>query len=442
MMEIWFLTMPSIDFTLRDDTSQTLNLTNINDVIYVSFTKLDNTVINVPISFMFSSTEQQLTVDDFITSLVTTSMVNDNTDVMRESGYRIADIFVKPDFADDRALSVLKFCKELKYNINGKTDEVIEVTSGSLPTGLDLEKNSNGNFAIEGYATKENLPPDYSERLNIDAQTTIYDRLIEAEDEIKLEDLYKGREIEFRNIQYAEGSNQFSASETITDNITKDSTALKCIETYVINGETRTRFIIDEMTDMKPFDYYDERIICDVYNNTRHDKNWTGTLISSDCESVVTYDEVRTKYPDEISNNDYKTCTFTLGLCSESGSGYCETKEFSINVRRNYDNTRDNLLVGTKHNAPHQQSYSTYNNDSHIYYHGDTTKASYLALFFLPITKNDGVVKNVAISYAELDLKKNDTTDLDIAIDGNITFARNISGNELQSKIELNTEDV
>jgi len=94
MMEIWFLTMPSIDFTLRDDTSQTLNLTNINDVIYVSFTKLDDTVINVPISFMFSSTEQQLTVDDFITSLVTTSMVNDNTDVMRESGYRIADIFV------------------------------------------------------------------------------------------------------------------------------------------------------------------------------------------------------------------------------------------------------------------------------------------------------------------------------------------------------------
>ena len=434
--------MPSIDFTLRDNTSQTLDLTNINDVIYVSFTKLDDTVVSVPISFMFSSTDQQLTVDDFITSLVTSSMSNDNTDVMRESGYRIADIFVKPDFADDRALSALKFCKELNYNINGKTDEVVEVTSGSLPTGLELKKNSNGNFAIEGYATKENLSTDYANRLDIESQTTVYDKLIEAQDETKLEDLYKGREIEFRNIQYAAGSNQFCASDVITDDITKDSTLLKCIETYTINGETRTRFIIDEITDMKSFDYYDERIVCDVYNNTKHDKNWTGTLISSDCGSVVTYDEVRTKYPDNISCNDYKTCTFTLGLCSESGSGYCETKEFSINVRRNYDSTRDDLLVYSKHNAPHQEAYSTYNNDSYVYYHGDTTKASYLALFFLPITKNDGTVKNIAISYAELDLKKNDTTELDIAIDGNVTFTRNISVNELQSNIELNTENV
>ena len=74
--------MPSIDFTLRDNTSQTLDLTNINDVIYVSFTKLDDTVVSVPISFMFSSTDQQLTVDDFITSLVTSSMSNDNTDAV------------------------------------------------------------------------------------------------------------------------------------------------------------------------------------------------------------------------------------------------------------------------------------------------------------------------------------------------------------------------
>ena len=77
-----------------------------------------------------------------------------------------------------------------------------------------------------------------------------------------------------------------------------------------------------------------------------------------------------------------------------------------------------------------------------VYYYGDTSKASYLALFFLPLTKNNGDKKNIAITWAELDLQKNDTTDLDIAVDGNITFTRNVSGNSLPSNIELNTEKI
>ena len=149
--------MPSIDFSLRDGSSQTVNLTNISNIIYIAYTKPDGSTINVPISFMFSAENQQIKVDDFLTQLSTSNMLNDNTNVMREAGYRVEEIFAVADHSDERALSKLKFCKELCYNISGKTDECIEVTSGCLPKGLELKKNDNGNVVIEGYATQDNI---------------------------------------------------------------------------------------------------------------------------------------------------------------------------------------------------------------------------------------------------------------------------------------------
>lgn len=435
--------MPSIDFSLRDGSSQTVNLTNISNIIYIAYTKPDGSTINVPISFMFSSISQQLTVDDFITSFFTSSMNNENADVIRESGYRVSELFVTPSHADDRALSKFKFCKELCYNINGKTDECIEVTSGSLPKGLELKTNDNGNFIIEGYASQDNVPNNYSCLFDLSSQTLSYDAMVESQSLLKFEDIYKSREIEFRNVQYTGGSTAFCTDEVITDTMTNDSAVLKCIETYVLNGETRTRMFVDELKDDKTmFKYYDERIECDVYCNTKHDKNWKGILMGSDCCSCITYDEVRVKYPSNVSDDDYQECSFTLGLCSASGSGYCETKEFSLSVRRNYDEVRDEMLIPTPYGTAQQGNYSAYNHDSVVYYYGDTTKASYLALFYLPLTTNNGSLKNIAISYAELDLKTTNDTDLDIAIDGNITFTRNVSGNLLASNIELNTENI
>ena len=110
--------MPSIDFSLRDGSSQTVNLTNISNIIYIAYTKPDGSTINVPISFMFSAENQQITVDDFLTQLSTSNMLNDNTNVMREAGYRVEEIFAVADHSDERALSKLKFCKELCYNIS------------------------------------------------------------------------------------------------------------------------------------------------------------------------------------------------------------------------------------------------------------------------------------------------------------------------------------
>ena len=434
--------MPSIDFSLRDGSSQTVNLTNVSNIIYIAFTNLDGSTTTVPISFLFSSDNQQLTVDDFITSFFTSCMNNENTDVIRESGYRVPELFVAPSHADERSLSKLKFCKELCYNINGKTDECIEVTSGCMPKGLELKTNDNGNFVIEGYATQDNVSNNYSCLFDLTSQAKTYDAMVETQNLLQFDDIYKSREIEFRNIQYC-SSTVFCAGQTITDTITNDSAILKCIETYTTNGETRTRFFVDELKDDKTiFKYYDQRIECDVYCKTRHNKDWKGTLLGCDCSSYATYDEVRVKYPSSVSDDDYEECTFTLGLCSASGTGYCETKEFCLCVRRNYDELRDELLIPTPYGTAKQGRYSAYNHDSVVYYYGDTERASYLALFFLPITKNDGTVKNVSIRYAELDLKKEGNIDSYVPIDGNITFNRNVSGNLIESNIELNTENV
>ena len=115
-------------------------MTNVSNIIYIAFTNLDGSTTTVPISFLFSSDNQQLTVDDFITSFFTSCMNNENTDVIRESGYRVSELFVAPSHADERSLSKLKFCKELCYNINGKT--------------LDVYRNENGVRYY--YITKDN----------------------------------------------------------------------------------------------------------------------------------------------------------------------------------------------------------------------------------------------------------------------------------------------
>jgi len=435
--------MANIDFALRDGSTQSVNLTNISNILYIAYTKPDNTTINVPISFMFASTGDSVVVDDFITSFSTTCMNNENIHVMREGGYRIDDVFIRPEWPDEKSYNTLKFCKELCYNISGKTDECIEVTSGSLPSGLELKKNSNGNFAIEGYATCENLHDDYSCRLDINSQIDYYQAMDSDNSEIKFEDLYKSREVEFRNIQYMDsGGSQFTCGVSIQDEVTKDTATLKCVETYVTNGETRTKFIVDELKeDMIPFQYSDGRIIVSENGTTTHDKCWVGKLTNG-CGSTATFDEVRIKYPSVLENKESTICTFTLGLCSESGSGYCDTREFCIKVRRNYDHARDNLLVYSDYDMPNQVVYEGYNGDAQVYYSGDTEKASYIALFFVPVKKSDGTDKNIAIRYAELSLQKSDSTDLTMAIDGSITLNRNVSGNSLITNIELDTENV
>ena len=115
-----------------------------------------------------------------------------------------------------------------------------------MPDGLELKKNSNGNFVIEGYATCENLSTDYSCRFDMNNQIDYANAMDSNCCEIRFDELYKGREVEFRNIQYTSGSCQFTCGDAVTDIVTNDTTSLKCIETYTTNGETRTKFIVDD----------------------------------------------------------------------------------------------------------------------------------------------------------------------------------------------------
>ena len=144
----------TLEFTLKDGSSQILDLSVLANVLYINLNMADGTVLQVPLRFLQLSTGDETSLANIITAILTANMHNEN--VMREMGYKMTDAMVAPFYADDRALEKLKFTKTLEYNVRGRTDEIIEMVSGSLPKGISLVK-SGDTYKIEGHASEDNL---------------------------------------------------------------------------------------------------------------------------------------------------------------------------------------------------------------------------------------------------------------------------------------------
>ena len=84
----------TLEFTLKDGSSQILDLSVLANILYIDLYMEDGTVLQVPLRFLQLSTGVESSLAEILTALITANMNNDN--VMREMGYRSNGAMVAP----------------------------------------------------------------------------------------------------------------------------------------------------------------------------------------------------------------------------------------------------------------------------------------------------------------------------------------------------------
>jgi len=387
----------TLEFTLKDGSTQILDLSVLANVLYIDLYMEDGTILQVPLRFLTLGTGESASLSEILTALITANMNNDN--VMREMGYRVNDAMVVPFYADDRALEKLKFTKTIEYNIRGRSDEIIELVSGELPKGISLVKDGN-TYKIEGYASEDNLT-DYSSVYNYDSTDGVS----------VLENKYKHRQLEFLNIKYVSMDDErFSIGDVVVDQETGSFAPIKEIKTYKVGEETRTKFIVDEFFDEdekieiggqeiavpSTFDYYNGRVTFDSNMNPTINSNWRGFFSSSNGLIHVTFDDVNQILPVSVASENESEFKFTLGMRTPESTEYTDTNDYTLKVRQNFDNVRDKVIPPEE--LPVQKEFDAVSGDSYVYYFGDTPKFVPAAIWYVPFKKTDGSPANIPLT--------------------------------------------
>ena len=378
----------TLEFTLKDGSSQILDLSVLANILYIDLYMEDGTVLQVPLRFLQLSTGVESSLAEILTALITANMNNDN--VMREMGYRSNGAMVAPFYADDRALNKLKFSKTLEYNIRGRSDEIIELVSGSLPKGISLVKDGD-TYKIEGYASEDNFD-----------HTTLEE----------VEKLHMQRQLEFMNIKYTkslDSGSVFKVGDLVIDQATKSFSTIAKIETYNVGEESRTKFVVNEFSaEMETltfgdyeievpsqFDYYNGRVTFDDDMNPTIKEDWRGSFVSTNGQIAVSFDDVKQVMPAEVSSKFEKDFNFTLGLRTPDSTEYTDTNDYTLNVRQNFDGVRDKLIPIEE--LPIQTEFDAVTGDSYVYYFGDTDKFVPAATWYMPFRKTSGDSANIPL---------------------------------------------
>jgi len=379
----------TLEFTLKDGSTQILDLSVLANILYIDLYMEDGTVLQVPLRFLQLSTGEESSLASIITAIITANMNNDN--VMREMGYRSNDVMVAPFYADDRALEKLKFTKTLEYNIRGRSDEIIELVSGSLPKGISLVK-SGDTYKIEGHATEDNF-----------GHTTL----------VEVEKLHMQRQLEFLNIKYTkslDSGSVFKVGDIVIDQATNSFSTIAKIETYVVGEESRTKFVVNEFSGETeivtfgdyevevptPFDYFNGRVEFDENMMPTIKDDWRGSFVSTNGEIAVSFEDVKQVMPTEVSSKFEKEFSFTLGLRPPESTEYTDTNDYTMKVRQNFDSVRDKLIPLEE--LPIQTEFDADTGDSYVYYFGDTNKFVPAATWYMPFRKTTGDSANIPLT--------------------------------------------
>ena len=185
--------MADIDFQLSDGTVQNLSLSTVSNVLYATLYLIDgSTTQQVPITFLFQTETETVDFRALQNAVIASDLFND--DPFREGDTKIYDAVVVPVRASVEANTALKYSKTIKIDAL-YSDPVLELTSGSFPTGLEFSKVDEYNYKLEGYVDSTNLENSYGS----------FD-VVGQEYESDVSDLYKNRQIEFLNAKYVTGS--------------------------------------------------------------------------------------------------------------------------------------------------------------------------------------------------------------------------------------------
>ena len=68
----------TLEFTLKDGSSQILDLSVLENIMYIDLYMEDGTVLQVPLRFLFLSTGESASLAEILTALITANMNNDN----------------------------------------------------------------------------------------------------------------------------------------------------------------------------------------------------------------------------------------------------------------------------------------------------------------------------------------------------------------------------
>tara|TARA_Y100000310_G_scaffold119734_1_gene118453 strand:- start:1933 stop:3180 length:1248 start_codon:yes stop_codon:yes gene_type:complete len=413
--------MADIDFYLADESVQSLALSTVSNVLYATLYLDDgSTTQQVPITFLFQTETETIDFRALQNAVLASDLFND--DPFREGDTRIYDAVVVPVRASYEANTALKYSKTIKIDAL-YSDPVLELTTGSFPTGLEFSKVDNYNYKLEGYADSSNLENSYG---NFD--------VVGQEYESDVTDLYKNRQIEFLNVKYVTGSG-LSAGDFIVNEETGDGTEVKEVETYTEAGETRTLVVVDEFSSdgLDQFFYKNERNYYDSSGSPKVDLSWLGYIEKLDGSIRLSYDDIGYRFPSVTQNKGKKDYSLTFGVRQSSSTEYDVTKELTLTVRQNFDQLRDDALVVSDKILPVQPEFD---NEKHVYYSGDTLLFAYTR--YLSFAKTDSTTANISVVNSQLEFTPNSQSKTFIPVEDTLlVFDKNVSGVGTQTTIQV-----
>jgi len=412
--------MADIDFQLSDGTVQNLSLSTVSNVLYATLYLIDgSTTQQVPITFLFQTETETVDFRALQNAVIASDLFND--DPFREGDTKIYDAVVVPVRASVEANTALKYSKTIKIDAL-YSDPVLELTSGSFPTGLEFSKVDEYNYKLEGYVDSTNLENSYGS----------FD-VVGQEYESDVSDLYKNRQIEFLNAKYVTGSG-LVVGDFIVNEETGDGAEVKEVETYTEAGETRTLVVVDEFSSdgLDQFFYYNGR---NYYDNgsPKVDLTWLGYIKKIDGSIRLSYDDIGYRFPSVTQNKGKKDYSLTFGIRQSSSSEYDVTKELTLTVRQNFDQLRDDILSTGDKILPVQPEFDS---EKHVYYSGDTLLFAYTR--YLSFTKTDGVTTNIPVVNSQLEFTPNGQSKTFVPVEDTLlVFDKNVSGVKTQTTIQV-----
>ena len=412
--------MADIDFYLADESVQNLSLSTVSNVLYATLYMTDgSTTQQVPITFLFQTDTETIDFRALQNAILVSDLFND--DPFREGDVNIYDAVVVPDRASLKAVTSLKYSKEIKIDAL-YSDPVLELTNGSFPTGLKFSKVDSYNYKLEGYADPVNLENSYG-KFDVVGQNY----------ESDVTDLYKNRQVEFLNIQYVTGSG-LEVGDIIVNEDTDDATEIKAIESYTVAGESRTLIVVDEFSSdgLDQFFYHNGRNYYDS-GAPKVNLSWLGYFKVSAKSIRISFDDVGFRFPTTTQDKGKKDFALTFGVRQSSSTEYDVTKEMTLTVRQNFDHLRDDIIVRGDKTLPNQQEFD---GDKHVYYSGDTFLFAYTR--YLSFAKTDGVTSNIPVVNSQLEFKPYNQDKTYIPIDETLlTFNQNVSGVNTETTIQV-----
>ena len=415
--------MGTVDLKFSDDTTQQITLSTVNGVT------------NIPVVFNGSSTdvpfERFVLADESVvfifvlTAFISSGLLLNQNPTKFRFGYGLnKHAMVTP--VRNSGGDVWNFQYQIRFSNDQSSYSIIEVISGELPPGLNVDSTSTSGdrTTISGKVN------DSAFGLNTWQNN--------VENEHSFENAsYNTTKLEILDVNYIESvsdnptiisnpTNTFTQGSTI-QNMKGDSRIIESISTYQENGVTKTKIVVPYVaqvyrngySEYETFDLPRNEVIENGKLTSKKDPNFKA-FVNLGEDIYAYYTDTKTVVEasgiDSQSEKDY---VFTLGIRSPDSPTYHAQQQFTIRVKQNFDNVRDN--------------FQALNNYPPVDVFYDPTQNVYVVNYVLSLLRANG--SSTTISLDDGVLKLDSTREIEAF--GELFLRQNISGVRTDSNITL-----